>query len=349
MKKGNKSADWFIRKSKKSNPRKLQQLVNSTLQNNIKNIINELYPTGVKLGVDITKIPAYSKSKSKYITGDSAEKGTTKFYQFLGFSTIERQLKFPLGIHLMERGDKSKLHIIISDMLTQIKNCIKIRIIIFDRGFTSSKIVLALQSLNLSFIMAYKRYKKLKELFNLLEHPRIQTRDQFYSPKLDRIVHRKKEDVWVINNYAYGNPSVNVNLVVQRVKKGKKLSKKKSSLRYEYFVYITSQDIDPESVYKLYGTRWRIETAFRQIKEKQAKTRVIHPCHRIWLFTVACLIYASWIYRHLPDSPESVLPEELTTQELQKMYKNWTYSRITLYELSEQYLEIIKIQQPLFL
>lgn len=349
MKGDHKSADWFIKKSKKGNPRKLEKLVNSTLLNNTSGITNKLYPEGVKIAVDTTKIPVYSKSKSKYMTNSSAEKGTTKFYQFLGFSIAERQLKFPISFRLLEKGDLSKLHEIICEILTRTKNTIKIKLVILDRGFISSKIVQTLQSLNLSFIIAFRKSKKIKEIFPLLEHPRILEMNKFYSPSLKNTVHRKNENCWVINNYSYGNPAVKVNLVMWRVKKNKSKSKKNSHLKYEYFLYITSQNVPAGDVYNLYGTRWRIETSFRQIKDLQAKTRVIDPSHRIWLFTVACLVYGSWIYRHLPKDPEHILPEELITKELQKIYNEWIYSRIPVRELIDQYLKLLDIQQPLFL
>ena len=349
MKKRNKSADWFIKKSKKGNPRVLENLVNNTLLENTSSITNKLYPEGVKLAIDITKIPVYSKSKSKFITNGSAEKGTTGFYQFLGFSIAERQLKFPVSFRLMEKGDISKLNKILHEKIAQIKSSIKIKLVILDRGFISSKVVQTLQSLNCSFVIAFIKYKKIKEVFRLLEHPKILKRDNFYSPTLKNTVHRKNENCWVINNYSYGDPEVKVNLVIWRVKKSKSKSKKKSNLKYEYFLYITSQDVPAITVYNLYGTRWRIETAFRQIKDLQAKTRVIDPCHRIWLFAVACLIYASWIYRHLPKGHENILPEELITEELQKLYDNWTYSRIPVRELIDQYLKILDARQSLFL
>jgi len=63
-----------------------------------------------------------------------------------------------------------------------------------------------------------------------------------------------------------------VNLVIWKAKKSKSKKKKKSNLKYEYFLYITSPDVRPEDVYTLYGTQWRIKTAFRQIRDQQAKT-----------------------------------------------------------------------------
>ena len=45
------------------------------------------------------------------------EKGKTSFYQFLGFSIDERQLKFRISFHLMEKEDLSNLHQIIKDFL----------------------------------------------------------------------------------------------------------------------------------------------------------------------------------------------------------------------------------------
>jgi IS4 transposase len=116
-----------------------------------------------------------------------------------------------------------------------------------------------------------------------------------------------------------------------------------------YFVYITSSDVPAISVYSLYGTRWRIETAFRQIKDLQAKTRVINPNHRIWLFGVACLIYASWSYRHIPEDQNQILPEDLLSIELQLVYKKWMYNRTTIYELVSQYLIILDQCKSLYL
>ena len=68
MKKGNKSADWFIQKSKKGKPREIEKLISNTLLEKAVIIVNRLFSHGVKLAIDITKIPVYAKSKSKFIT-----------------------------------------------------------------------------------------------------------------------------------------------------------------------------------------------------------------------------------------------------------------------------------------
>ncbi|OLS25156.1 MAG: hypothetical protein HeimC3_12950 [Candidatus Heimdallarchaeota archaeon LC_3] len=348
MKKGNKSADWFIKKSKKGNPRKLEKLVNKTLLEKTTDITNELYPGGVKLAIDITKIPVYSKSKSKFITNGEAEKGTTKFYQFLGFSIAERQLKSPIAFHLMEKDDFKKVHTILSESLTQIQNKIKINMIILDRGFISSKIVQTLYSFNYSFIIAFRKSKKITKVFKLLEHPRTMKKNQFFIPSLENKIYRINTNCWVIKDYLYGDPSVKVNLVIWKLKKRKSKLKGNSDLKNEYFLYITSPEVSSSNVYDCYGKRWRIETAFRQIKSLQAKTRVIDPSHRIWLFAVACLLYSSWIYRHLPKDPDLIIPEDLVTRELQLLYTKWTYSRIPVRELVDQYLILLDKKRLLF-
>ncbi|OLS26248.1 MAG: hypothetical protein HeimC3_10270 [Candidatus Heimdallarchaeota archaeon LC_3] len=341
MKQGGKSADWFIKKSKKGNPRKLENLVNKTLLENASGTAAKLYPEGVKLTVDITKIPVYSKSKSKYITYGSAEKGTTRFYQFLGFSIAERQLKFPISFYLMEKGDLKVLYHILHETLSQIKRKLKISLIILDRGFISSKIVQTLYLFNYSFIIAFRRSKKITKTCRLLENPKTMNKSQFFIPSLNKTIYRKNTNCWVIKDFEYGNPSVKVNLVIWKLKRKKNKSKGDSDLNHEYFLYITSPDVCSKTVYDYYGKRWRIETAFRQIKSLQAKTRVIHPSHRIWLFAVACLLYSSWIYRHLPKDPESIIPEELITNELELVYNKWIYNRIPIRELIDQYLRIL--------
>ena len=349
MKKGNKSADWFIRKSRKGRPREIEKLISNTLLEKASIIVKRLFSHGVKLAIDITKIPVYAKSKSKFITHGEAEKGTTSFYQFLGFSIAERQLKFPISFHLMEKEDFSNLNQIIKDFLSQIVQKIKINLVIMDRGFISSKIVQVLQGLRCSFIIAFRRSQKFTKLFIALENPKVNEKNEFFIQGLNQTVHRINSKCWLIENYSYGKPKVKVNLVIWKAKKSKSKKKKNSKFKHEYFLYITSPDVKPEDVYSLYGTRWRIETAFRQIKDQQAKTRVIDPCHRIWLFGVACIIYASWIYRHLPEDTNDVIPEELLTTEIERAYKAWMYKRTPVRVLVDQYLQILDLNQPLFL
>ena len=349
MKNGNKSADWFIRKSKKGKPHEIEKLISNTLLEKATIIVKRLFSHGVKLAIDITKIPVYAKSKSKFITHGEAEKGTTSFYQFLGFSIAERQLKFPVSFHLMGKEDFSNVHQIIKEILYQIVQKIKISLVIMDRGFISSKIVQVLQEMHCSFIIAFRKSQKFSKLFKALENPKVNEKQEFFIQGLNQTVHRINSKCWLINNYSYGKPQVKVNLVIWKARKSKSKKKKNSKLNHEYFLYITSPDVKPEDVYSLYGTRWRIETAFRQIKDQQAKTRVIDASHRIWLFGVACIIYASWIYRHLPEDASDVIPEELLTNEIEKAYKTWMYKRIPVRVLVDQYLQILDLNQPLFL
>ena len=176
-KKGNKSADWFIEKSKKGKPKDLERHISNTFLEKASALSRKLFPHGVKLAVDITKIPVYSKSKTKFITHGNAKKGTTSFYQFLGFSICERQFKFPISFHLMEKNYLSNLSELIHENINQIIHKIKIKHIIMDRGFISSKIVKVLQNIESSFIIAYRKSKKFNKLFLALENSKINTKD----------------------------------------------------------------------------------------------------------------------------------------------------------------------------
>ena len=259
MKKGNKSADWFIQKSKKGKPKELEKIINNTLLEKASLLVKRLFSQGVKLAIDITKIPVYTKSKSKFITHGNAEKGTTSFYQFLGFSIAERQLKFPVAFHLMQKEDFSNLYEIIRENLHIILQKIKINLIIMDRGFISSKIVQALQDLQCSFIIAFKRSKKFFKLFCALEKSKVNQKEEFFIQGLNQTVHRINSTCWVIRDYSYGKPSVKVNLIIWKAKLSKSKKKKPSKLKHEYFLYITSPNVEPEKVCSLYGTRWRID------------------------------------------------------------------------------------------
>ena len=85
MKKGKKSADWFIRKSKRGKPREIEKLISNTLLEKTSVIVKRLFSHGVKLAIDITKILVYAKNKSKFLTHGEAEKGTHLFANFLVF------------------------------------------------------------------------------------------------------------------------------------------------------------------------------------------------------------------------------------------------------------------------
>jgi hypothetical protein len=345
MKNRHKSADWFIRKSKKGNPRKLEHSININLLNQAQGITSRLQLQGVKIAIDVTKIPVYSKSKSKFITGGQAEKGTTRFYKFLGFSIIERQVKFPVYTRLLEKEDWKDIHKLIEEGLQEIGKKMVINEVLLDRGFIGSKIVQRLQLNHYSFVIAFRRSKKLKNIFSQLDDSAVSSLEQFSDQETGYMVTRKSECCWVISEFSYGKPQVKVNLVIWRVKKKNKKRKDKNR-KFEYFLYITDVSVNPLKVYELYGTRWRIETAFRQIKNLHAKTRVIDPVHRIWLFGTACLIYASWIYQNAPKDIVSVIPEELINDQIKKLYKQWQYGRITLYKMVDIYL--ILLDQPSF-
>ena len=57
MKKVNKSADWIIQKSKKGKPREIERIISNTLLEKSITIVKRLFSNGVKLAIDITKIP----------------------------------------------------------------------------------------------------------------------------------------------------------------------------------------------------------------------------------------------------------------------------------------------------
>ena len=85
MKNGNKLADWFIRKSKKSKPLEIKKLISNTLLEKSSIIVKRLFSHGVKLAIDITKISVYAKNKSKFIPMVKLKKEPHLFINFLDF------------------------------------------------------------------------------------------------------------------------------------------------------------------------------------------------------------------------------------------------------------------------
>ena len=337
-----KSADWFLKRAKKANPQKLEDQFNQRLTAKAKEFIPQLYPEGVKLALDITKSPVYTKSKSSYITGGEAEKGTTQFYQFLGAGVLERQVKFPLNFHLMRKGELKKLGGIVRNFIQQISQFLKIRLVILDRGFFWSSVVKEIQECSQPFIIGMKKTLNVKKILDKLMHSKLAKRKSFVLQKPRYRVERMGDNCWRIQDFSYGKPLVTVQLVLWRHKIKKKKNQRRKISYLDYSAFITSPEIDPLQVLELYGTRWRIETAFRQIRQVWGKTRVINPSVRIWLFGVACLLYASWVHRHAPSSMEKVIPEGSLDWNLEKEYQAWMRARISVREMQDQYLAILE-------
>jgi hypothetical protein len=145
----------------------LENLINKTLLGQTSALVRKSYSGEGKIVIDITKIPIYSKSKSRYITHGNTKRGTTSFYQFLGFFIIERQFKFPVSFHLMKNGDSIHISKFVDVKLVQIKEKIKIKLIIMDRVFISCKIVRILQRLECSFMIAFRKSKKFNHHLKL--------------------------------------------------------------------------------------------------------------------------------------------------------------------------------------
>ena len=340
-KKNRKSADWFFDRARHLKVDIFSAKVRKLLLEKAHDAIKPLYPKGVTIALDITKQSVYTKSKSKYILGGKAERGTTRAYHFLGACILERQAKYPLGFCLLQRGDMKRLGSLVRHFLGEIADQLTIRHVVLDRGFSWASVIHELQDLHISYIVGYTRTRTVKKLISFLEEPLLASRDSFFVPALQTKIDRVSGTCWVVKEYSYGEVSVTTQLILCKVPVRRPKRKNGKRLRWEFFPFIADPSIDPSIVLGLYGTRWRIETAFRLMKSLCGKTRSLHPGVRVWILGVACLLYASWVLRHVPVSTIDVLPEFLETERLQKQYSRWERGRTPVWKMQNSYLSIL--------
>jgi hypothetical protein len=216
-----------------------------------------------------------------------------------------------------------------------------VRHVILDRGFYWASVIGRLQELHISYIVGYTRTQSVKKIVSLLREPVLTSRDSFFVPALQAKIERVSGRCWVIREYSYGKEAITTQLIIHKVRVKHFKSKDGKSLRWEYLPFIADLTVNPLSVLALYGTRWRIETAFRLMKSLCGKTRSLDPSVRVLIFGVACVLYASWVLRHVPTSINEVLPEFLPSEAMQHQYSRWERSRTPLWKMSNSYLSIL--------
>ena len=273
-------------------------LVQEKLLDRAKGLSSKYFPRGVTVALDVTKDPYYGRSRSKFVTGSKAERGPTRFFQFLGAPLLEKTCKFPLGLKMLEKEWLKDLDKIVIKFLTEIGKSIQIGLVVLDRGFCWARVVNKLQQAGSSFVIGMKRSSGVKKVIRAIQSHGNRPGQAFSVDGLDIVVRQLTGHCWLVEGFKYGSPAGKVNLVIYRVKGKVKRNQKRKKGDREYLPFVTSEDVGPLEVLAIYGKRWRIETAFRQIKAVRGWTRTANAQVRAWLLGVAAVLYASWVERN---------------------------------------------------
>ena len=214
----------------------------------------------VILAIDETYEEYFGKQKNVWIWGYKPKKGSTGCFKFLVLSIVKNNRRYVLGavpVHIGYNKEQA-----VMEMLKFAGQFIKIKAVLFDKGFYSAKVIKQLESRKIGYVILVPKNKKTKKYLeqkgNTFEHEML-TRDKYnkYILKLKIKVARDvyEHDWMILTNLNYRNTTQLVNL---------------------------------------YKKRWNIENIFRITDKIRIRTNSTNIVAKTLLFIIALVIYNLW-------------------------------------------------------
>lgn len=241
----------------------------------------------VTLAVDITKEQFYGEKRDFYIyhCDEDCESKAEFHYMVISIVGAEKNiplmaLPVPLGYYRAE---------LVEELLLFVKELLRVKLVLFDRGFVNAELIHILQKLKLKYLIFAKKYKELECMLESVEDS-------------DIIEHEMK--------YEKDKSTFKVETYIVMVKEG------------EYgWAFYTNLWLDDAKYYiKLYKKRWQIETNFRVEDEAKIKSKSVNYLVRYFYFMLGLLLHAIWLIfasnqfkLFLIETYESILVNEIET------------------------------------
>ena len=221
----------------------------------------DLFKRGtIMLAFDETYEEYFGKLKSFWIFGYKPKKGCKGCFKFLVLSIVKNNRRYVLGavpVHVGYNREKT-----IMEMIKFAEQFVKIKAILFDKGFYDAGIIKQLEEGGIGYVILVPKNKKTKKYLeqkgNTFEHI-MTTRDK----------HNKYE---------------------------LKLKIKVARNVYEYdWIILTSLDYrNTTQLVNLYRKRWNIENIFRITDKIRLRTNSTDIVAKTLLFVIALLLYNLW-------------------------------------------------------
>ena len=202
----------------------------------------------------------FGRMKNVWIWGYKPKKGSTGCFKFLVLSIVKNNRRYVLGAVPVYIGYNKEQTVM--EMLKFAEQFVKIKAVLFDKGFYSAKVVRELEDKKIGYVILVPKNKKtrkyLEQKGNTFEHI-METRDMHnkYELKLKiKIARNVYEYDWMLlTNLGYRN---------------------------------TIQLVD------LYRKRWNIENIFKITDKIRLRTNSTDIVVKTLLFVIALVIYNLW-------------------------------------------------------
>ena len=227
------------------------------------------------LAVDWHDEMYYGSPEVEGVVGTQPKKGSSHAYRFATASVLLHGERLTLATVPMTKEPLVK-HV--TELLNQtFKLGVKVKLLLFDRGYYSVDLMRHLDSLGVSYVVQLpSRIKGMKG-----------GEDRLYTTR----THKRR--------------------------RGEQVSFRLVTLKDEgkLFVFATNTNLKPRKIRKLFRKRWGIETSYRMIRKFHAKTTSKLYRLRTLYFYLAVMLYNLWVllnYKHETGIPVYTLKLHIT-------------------------------------
>lgn len=216
------------------------------------------------IAIDVHKIPYYGKECYPNYTKGGVEEGigTRTFFHFITCSIVVAGKRFTIDALPINALDD--IDLLVEKLVKRAKSKIRIRHCYLDRGFDNSNVINVLKKNNIKFIMPKVRTATVKAWFDKSEDCKSR----------------------VIKDFKIGEEAT-VNLVLVDDENG---------IKRAFATNINIPEQLAHYLFKLYSSRWGIETSYRQTDHDfLARTTSTNYYLRLFYFLFSICLYNLWI------------------------------------------------------
>jgi hypothetical protein len=221
----------------------------------------------VDVAIDLTSVPFYGNSDSPFVSRIKPERGTSHAYVFAVACIAERGFR-PVIVLFLKRKEENHFDVL-QRLLVMIKQRgIQIRRLFLDRGFYSSSVIDHLNRRGIRFLMPAIENRRVRRLVLLSA---VGTHMKF---RLGTAVYT----LMVVDYRTFGKRGFATNIAV-------------------------TTERESQELVNMYRQRWDIETCFRQVHDRRARTTSKDTTVRQFYFFMSVLIFNIWVLLNLAISP----------------------------------------------
>lgn len=220
----------------------------------------------VTLAVDITHELFYGKTRDFHIFHCDKDNDCKAEFHYIVISIVNADKNIPLMALPVTLGcNRAELA---EELILFVKSLLRIKLILFDRGFVNAELIDKLNKLKLNYLIFAKKCSSFEYWLYLVEDSEI---IEGYDMRYDK----DKSTI-----------KLKTNLVLIKAKK---------ELDFDWCFYTNLYLEDARYFICLYKKRWQIETNFRVEDEARIKSKSTNYLIRYFYFMTSLLLHSLWL------------------------------------------------------